>query len=238
MNVGHDLGLLALLSHASLLVKLVILILLGMSIVSWWHMIRKLASFSETLNRADECEKAFQSTTDFEGLYQKISTTKIRGASTERIFEAGFREFTRQRKRSNGVLSTAQWDRIRRVMRAVYQKEMTMLEANLSFLATVSSVSPYIGLFGTVWGIMNSFRGLAAVSQASLSSVAPGIAEALVATAMGLFAAIPAVIGFNHLLRKLEGLSNLMEAFIEEVFDALQSSPETGKWPSDVKLVR
>jgi len=85
---------------------------------------------------------------------------------------------------------------------------------------------------------MNSFRGLAAVSQASLSSVAPGIAEALVATAMGLFAAIPAVIGFNHLLRKLEGLSNLMEAFIEEVFDALQSSPETGKWPSDVKLVR
>jgi biopolymer transport protein TolQ len=223
MNVGHDLGFLALLSNASLLVKLVIMILLGMSIVSWWHMIRKLASFRETLNRADEFEKVFHGETDFEALYRKVSATKIRGASTERIFEAGFREFTRQSKRSNGVLSPAQWDRIRRVMRAAYQKEMTRLEGNLSFLATVSSVSPYIGLFGTVWGIMNSFRGLAAVSQASLSSVAPGIAEALIATAMGLFAAIPAVIGFNHLLRKLEGLSNLMESFIDEVSDALQS---------------
>jgi biopolymer transport protein TolQ len=225
MNVGHDLGLVALLSHASLLVKLVIIILLGMSIVSWWHMIRKLASFRETLHHADEFEKAFQGATDFEALYRKVSGTKIRGASTERIFEAGFREFTRQTKRSNGVLSPAQWDRIRRVMRAAYQKEMTRLEGNLSYLATVSSVSPYIGLFGTVWGIMNSFRGLAAVSQASLSSVAPGIAEALVATAMGLFAAIPAVIGFNHLLRKLEGLSNVMESFMEEVSDALQSGP-------------
>ena len=224
MNVGHDLGLLALLSNASLLVKLVIVILLGMSIVSWWHMIRKLASFRETLDRADEFEKTFQGATDFGALYQKVSTTRIRGAGTERIFEAGFREFTRHNKRSNGVLNAAQWDRIRRVMRAAYQKEMTRLEANLSFLATVSSVSPYIGLFGTVWGIMNSFRGLAAVSQASLSSVAPGIAEALIATAMGLFAAIPAVIGFNHLLRKLEGISNLMEGFMDEVFDALQSS--------------
>jgi biopolymer transport protein TolQ len=225
MNVGHDLGLVALLSNASLLVKLVITILLGMSIVSWWHMIRKLASFRETLHHADEFEKVFQGATDFEALYRKVSAAKIRGASTERIFEAGYREFTRQNKRSNGVLSPAQWDRIRRVMRAAYQKEMTQLETNLSYLATVSSVSPYIGLFGTVWGIMNSFRGLAAVNQASLSSVAPGIAEALVATAMGLFAAIPAVIGFNHLLRKLEGLSNVMESFMEEVSDALQSGP-------------
>ena len=224
MNVGHDLGLLALLSNASLLVKLVIIVLLGMSIVSWWHMIRKLASFRETLDAANEFDKVFQDTTDFEALYQKVSTTNIRGASTQRIFAAGFREFSRQRKRSNGTLTPAQWDRIRRVMRAAYQKEMTRLETNLSFLATVSSVSPYIGLFGTVWGIMNSFRGLAAVSQASLSSVAPGIAEALVATAMGLFAAIPAVIGFNHLLRKLEALSNIMEAFMDEVFDALQSN--------------
>jgi len=225
MNVGHDLGLVALLSNASLLVKLVILILLGMSIVSWWHMIRKLASFRETLHHADEFEKVFHDATDFEALYRKVSARKIRGASTERIFEAGFREFTRQNKRSNGVLSPAQWDRIRRVMRAAYQREMTGLETHLSYLATVSSVSPYIGLFGTVWGIMNSFRGLAAVNQASLSSVAPGIAEALIATAMGLFAAIPAVIGFNHLLRKLEGLSNVMEAFMEEVSDALQSGP-------------
>src|SRR5258708_8787862 len=207
MNVGHDLGLLALLSNASLLVKLVILILLGMSIVSWWHMIRKLASFRETLDRADNFEKVFQGTTDFEALYQKVSTTKIRGASTERIFEAGFREFTRQSKRSNGVLSPAQWDRIRRVMRAVHQNEMTRLETHLSFLATVSSVSPYIGLFGPVLGLMNSFRGLAAVSQASLSSVAPGIAEALVATAMGLFAAIPAGFWLYTFFCKLEGPS-------------------------------
>jgi biopolymer transport protein TolQ len=229
MNVAHDLSFLALISNASLLVKLVMLILLGLSVVSWWHMIRKYAFFRETLDHTEQFEKTWQDSKDYEALYRKVSSERIRGASTERIFEAGFREFTRQSKRSNGVLSTAQWDRTRRVMRAAFQKEMTKLETNLSFLATVSSVSPYIGLFGTVWGIMNSFRGLATVGQASLASVAPGIAEALVATAMGLFAAIPALIGFNHLLRRLDGLSGNFEGFIEEFSDALQTNATGGK---------
>lgn len=225
MNVSSDLGFLALVSNASFLVKLVMLILLGMSVVSWWHMFRKLASFRETLDQCNEFEGDMQRSTDFDALYRRDSAAKVRGASLRRIFEAGFREFTRLSKRANGPLSPAQMERMRRAMRSVYQKEMARLEGNLSFLATVGSVSPYIGLFGTVWGIMNSFRGLANAGQASLASVAPGIAEALVATAMGLFAAIPAVIGFNHLLRKLDGLSGRFESFVEEFPDALQNDP-------------
>ena len=116
-----------------------------------------------------------------------------------------------------------------RAMRATYQREMDSLESNLSFLATVGSVSPYIGLFGTVWGIMNSFRGLANVGQATLASVAPGIAEALVATAMGLFAAIPAVIAFNHFVRNLEGLSTRFESFMEELSNELQDETTTSE---------
>ena len=114
-------------------------------------------------------------------------------------------------------------------MRATFQREMDSLESNLSFLATVGSVSPYIGLFGTVWGIMNSFRGLANVGQATLASVAPGIAEALVATAMGLFAAIPAVIAFNHFVRNLEGLSTRFESFMEELSNELHDETATAE---------
>jgi biopolymer transport protein TolQ len=229
MSVSSDLGFLALVSNASFLVKLVMMILLGMSVVSWWHMFRKLASFRETLHQCNEFDGDFGRSTDFDALYRKDSAANVRGASLRRIFEAGFREFTRLSKRANGPLSPAQMERMRRAMRSVYQKEMSRLEGNLSFLATVGSVSPYIGLFGTVWGIMNSFRGLANVGHASLASVAPGIAEALVATAMGLFAAIPAVIGFNHLLRKLDGLSTRFESFVEEFPDALQSDPAGDK---------
>ena len=229
MNVSSDLGFLALLSNASILVKLVMVILLGMSMVSLWHMIRKLASFRETLHQCIEFEQDLQGSTDFDALYRKGPAAKVRGASLRRIFEAGFREFARLSKRVNGPLSPAQMERMRRAMRSVYQKEMSRLEENLSFLATVGSVSPYIGLFGTVWGIMNSFRGLASAGHASLASVAPGIAEALVATAMGLFAAIPAVIGFNHLLRKLDALSTRFESFVEEFPDALQNDPAGDK---------
>jgi biopolymer transport protein TolQ len=114
-------------------------------------------------------------------------------------------------------------------MRATYQREMDRLESNLAFLATVGSVSPYIGLFGTVWGIMNSFRGLANVGQATLASVAPGIAEALIATAMGLFAAIPAVVAFNHFVRNLERLSTRFDSFIEELSNRLQGEPYSGE---------
>ena len=229
MNVSSDLGFLALLSNASILVKLVMVILLGMSMVSWWHMIRKLASFRETLQQCIEFERDFQGSPDFDALYRKESAAKARGASLRRIFVTGFREFTRLSKRANGPLSPAQMERVRRAMRSVYQKEMARLEEHLSYLATVGSVSPYIGLFGTVWGIMNSFRGLASAGHASLASVAPGIAEALVATAMGLFAAIPAVIGFNHLLRKMDALSTRFESFVDEFPDALQNDPAGDK---------
>jgi biopolymer transport protein TolQ len=148
----------------------------------------------------------------------------------ERIFESGFREFVKLRKQSGTSLGVLM-DGTRRAMRATYQRELDRLEAHLSFLATVGSVSPYVGLFGTVWGIMNAFRGLANVGQATLAHVAPGIAEALVATAMGLFAAIPAVIAFNHFVRHIERLSTRFDSFMEEFSNILQrqaNSPTAG----------
>ncbi|MGH8770569.1 MAG: MotA/TolQ/ExbB proton channel family protein, partial [Burkholderiales bacterium] len=141
--------------------------------------------------------------------------------SLERIFEAGFREFVKLKRQPNPDIA-ALMEGTRRAMRATYQREMDRLEANLSFLATVGSVSPYVGLFGTVWGIMNSFRGLSNVVQATLAHVAPGIAEALIATAMGLFAAIPAVVAYNHYTHDIDRLAIRFETFIEEFSNILQ----------------
>jgi biopolymer transport protein TolQ len=155
-------------------------------------------------------------------------STQDGSSSLRRIFVSGFREFTKLRKRTDLPLNAGQLEGMRRAMRATYQREMDNLESSLSYLATVGSVSPYIGLFGTVWGIMNSFRGLANVGQTTLASVAPGIAEALVATAMGLFAAIPAVISFNHFVRNLERLSTRFESFMEELSNTLQSESGSG----------
>ena len=139
----------------------------------------------------------------------------------ERIFEAGFREFSKLR-RQPGMDIRAVTDGVRRAMRATYQREMEHLESHLSFLASVGSVSPYVGLLGTVWGIMNSFRGLAMLSQATLGAVAPGIAEALIATAMGLFAAIPAVVAYNHFAGDLNKLATRFDSFMEEFSNILQ----------------
>jgi biopolymer transport protein TolQ len=139
----------------------------------------------------------------------------------ERIFEAGYREFTKLRKQPGQDIAPVM-EGTRRAMKATYQRELEFMESHLSFLASVGSVSPYVGLFGTVWGIMNSFRGLANVAQATLAQVAPGIAEALVATAMGLFAAIPAVVAYNRFAGDVNRLATRFESFIEEFSNILQ----------------
>lgn len=229
MDVSHDLSLMALIGEASFLVQLVMAILLGMSVMSWWYIFQKIFALRKTLEHTNLFEAKFLASSNLPVLYDEAAKSEDPSASLRRIFVSGFREFTKRSKKSDKPLSAAQLDGTRRAMRATYQREMDRLETNLSFLATVGSVSPYIGLFGTVWGIMNSFRGLANVGQATLASVAPGIAEALVATAMGLFAAIPAVISFNHFVRNLERLSTRFESFMEELSNTLQAeaAPDT-----------
>ena len=221
MSVTTDLSLLALVSQASLLVKLVMLLLLVVSLVSWWFIFRKSFILRDTRRRSEDFERTFWSGPDLNQLFQSIVSGKRTAASMDRIFEAGFREFVKLR-RQTGMSVAVVMDGTRRAMRATYQREMDYLESHLSFLATVGSVSPYVGLLGTVWGIMNAFRGLANVQQATLGQVAPGIAEALIATAIGLFAAIPAVVAFNHYARQIEQLSTRFETFMEEFSNILQ----------------
>src|SRR5207237_10616614 len=157
---------------------------------------------------------------DLNEMYQRAQNAGNAGP-VERIFEAGFREFVKHKRQGNGS-GAAIMDSARRAMRAAFQRELDVLEANLSGLATVGSVSPYVGLFGTVWGIMNAFRGLANVGQATLAHVAPGIAEALVATALGLFAAIPAVVAYNRFTHDIDRLASRYESFMEELQNILQ----------------
>lgn len=221
MNVNQDLSLLSLLADASVLVQLVMAILLVMSIVSWWFIFRKMFIVKHALRRSEEFERSFWSGADLGSLYQAATANRNDAGSLERIFESGFREFVKLRKQA-GINLAVLMDGTRRAMRATYQRELDHLESHLSYLATVGSVSPYIGLFGTVWGIMNAFRGLANVGQATLAHVAPGIAEALIATAMGLFAAIPAVVAFNHYVRHIERLSTRYDSFMEEFSNILQ----------------
>ncbi|MDE3012254.1 MAG: protein TolQ, partial [Pseudomonadota bacterium] len=166
-------------------------------------------------------EEEFWNGTDITTLYQRVSTDHGVKGPMERIFEAGFREFLKYRKLPSAD-GTAVMASARRAMKASYQRDLDQLESNLNFLATTGSVSPYVGLFGTVWGIMNAFRGLANVGQATLAHVAPGIAEALVATAMGLFAAIPAVVAYNRFTHDVDRLANRFETFIEEFSNILQ----------------
>ena len=226
MTASQDLSLLSLLTNASVLVQLVMALLLGMSLVSWWFIFRKMFIIRHALRRAEEFERSFWSGADLGTLYQAATANRSDAGSLERIFESGFREFVKLRKQT-GINLSVLMDGTRRAMRATYQRELDILEAHLSYLATVGSVSPYIGLFGTVWGIMNAFRGLANVGQATLAHVAPGIAEALVATAMGLFAAIPAVVAFNHYVRHIERLSTRYDSFMEEFSNILQRQANT-----------
>ena len=221
MNVTQDLSLINLISNASLVVKLVIGLMLAMSLASWWFIFRKAFVVRDARRKAEDFERTFWSGSDLNSLFQAIVSSRRPSGSMERIFEAGFREFVKLRKQTTLAVASVM-DGTRRAMRASYQREMEYLDKHLSFLATVGSVSPYIGLLGTVWGIMNAFRGLANVSQATLASVAPGIAEALIATAIGLFAAIPAVIGYNRYTHDVDRLATRYETFIEEFSNILQ----------------
>jgi biopolymer transport protein TolQ len=219
--VTHDTSILGLVAGASVLVQLVMLVLLAASVFSWYYIFLKIFTFKRATRLADEFEKEFWSGADLNELYQRAVSARHSAGSLERIFEAGFREFAKLRQQP-GMDVAVVMEGVRRAMRATYQREMERLEAYLTFLASVGSVSPYIGLFGTVWGIMNSFRNLANVAQATLAAVAPGIAEALIATAMGLFAAIPAVVAYNRFAGDLNRLATRFDSFMEEFSNILQ----------------
>lgn len=225
MDLIRDLSLFQLIGNASLPVQLVMGLLLGVSLLSWWYIFLKMFAVRAAVKQTREFEDAFWSNSNLVALYQQAgSQLRHDQGALEHIFAAGFAEFVKLKK-THGVDSTAVMEGTRRAMRATYQREMDRLESHLSFLATVGSVSPYVGLLGTVWGIMNAFRGLSSVGQATLAQVAPGIAEALVATAMGLFAAIPAVVAYNRYVHDVTRLSSRFESFIEEFSNVLQRQP-------------
>jgi biopolymer transport protein TolQ len=205
---------------ASHLVQLVMLLLLGASVAAWIIIFRKWATVKAARRDADAFERRFWSGSDLGEIYRQVAAQNG-GGGMEGVFEAGFKEFARLRKQ-NGVAPAAVLEGAQRAMRVALAREEDRLETNLSFLATVGSTSPYVGLFGTVWGIMNAFMALGNVEQATLSLVAPGIAEALIATAMGLFAAIPAVIAYNRFANDVERLANRYDTFTEEFASILQ----------------
>ena len=221
MIVTHDLSVISMILNASIVVKVVMALLAAASMLSWTYIFMKLFAVRRAQRLADDFEREFWGGSDLVGLYQRASSGRYAASGMERIFEAGFKEFLKLKGRPGADMS-ALLDGTRRAMKATYQREMDALESHLSFLATVGSVSPYIGLFGTVWGIMNAFRGLSNVAQATLAQVAPGIAEALVATAMGLFAAIPAVIAYNRFSHDIDRLASRYESFMEELQNILQ----------------
>ena len=220
-EVTHDMSVVALITGASVLVQVVMALLLLASLLSWYYIFVKIFSYRRATQLADRFEKEFWSGVDLNDLYQRAVSARNSAGTLERVFESGFREFVKHRKQP-GMDVAVVMDGVRRAMRATYQREIEQLESHLSFLATVGSVSPYVGLFGTVWGIMNSFRGLANVAQATLGAVAPGIAEALIATAMGLFAAIPAVMAYNRFAGDINRLATRFDSFMEEFTNILQ----------------
>lgn len=221
MNVTQDMSILHLILEASAVVQAVMLLLVCVSLMSWYYIAMKWFAVKQSQRKTEEFERDFWSGGDLNNLYQSAINDRHNAGSMERIFEAGFREFTKLRGQKN-LDSKDVVDGSRRAMRATYQREMDALEAHLAFLASVGSVSPYIGLFGTVWGIMHAFRALANVGQATLASVAPGIAEALVATAIGLFAAIPAVLAYNRFSHDIDRIAVRYESFMEEFSNILQ----------------
>ena len=225
MSAANDMSLFTLIAGASLPVQLVMAVLLITSLFSWWYIFIKFFTIKNAEADAEKFESSFWSGGDLNKLYDGLSVGKRKPQGMSAIFEAGFKEFIRHKQQPNIESKMEVSDVMegaRRAMRATYNRELDELDAHLPFLASVGSVSPYIGLFGTVWGIMNSFRGLANVGQATLSQVAPGIAEALVATAIGLFAAIPAVVAYNRFASSVDRLSVRYESFMEEFTNILQ----------------
>ncbi|MEY3517902.1 MAG: protein TolQ [Pseudomonadota bacterium] len=219
--MNQEFSIVHLLLNASWVVQAVVLILLFVSLLSWTAIFRKLLSLGNVQRLNDEFEREFWSGKSLQELFAAAQQNAKLSGPMERIFASGMREYQKLRERritDSGLLM----DGARRAMRASLQREMDAIESNLSMLASVGSVSPYVGLFGTVWGIMHAFTGLAQMQQVTLAKVAPGIAEALVATAIGLFAAIPAVLAFNRFSRDIDRVANRLETFIEEFSNILQ----------------
>jgi biopolymer transport protein TolQ len=221
MNVANDMSLFTLIAGASVPVQLVMAVLIITSLISWWYIFIKVFTIKRAETNAESFENAFWTGGDLNKLYDGISSTRRKPQGMASIFEAGFKEYIRHKQQGRMEVSDVM-EGARRAMRAAYNRELDDLDAHLPFLASVGSVSPYIGLFGTVWGIMNAFRGLANSAQATLSQVAPGIAEALVATAIGLFAAIPAVIAYNRFSSGVDRMAVRYESFMEEFTNILQ----------------
>lgn len=221
MNASSDMSIISLITGASLPVQLVMLILLIVSLISWWFIFIKVSDLKSAEKNANEFEKLFWSGGDLNKLYEGVTEGRAKINGLASIFEGGFREYARL-KRQGGLEVSDVTESARRAMRASFNREMDELDSHLPFLASVGSVSPYIGLLGTVWGIMNAFLGLANTAQATLSHVAPGIAEALIATAIGLFAAIPAVIAYNRFASNVDRLAVRYESFMEEFTNILQ----------------
>jgi biopolymer transport protein TolQ len=219
--MNQDLSILHLVLNASIVVQAVMCLLMLVSIASWAAIFRKLFSLKRIKTQNEAFEREFWSGSSLNDLFSAASRNAQSCGPMERIFASGMREFQKLRERRVSDVGTLM-DGARRAMRASFQREMDEVESNLSFLASVGSVSPYVGLFGTVWGIMNAFTGLASLQQVTLSTVAPGIAEALVATAIGLFAAIPAVVAYNRFARDLDRIAIQQETFIEEFSNILQ----------------
>ncbi len=209
-----ELSLFMLIRDASTVVQIVMFILLMASVASWAYIFSKYREIRRAMETSDEFEERFWSGIDLADLYRQLAQEDYETEGMENIFLSGFKEFARLKQQA-GIAPDAAVEAAQRGMRVALSRELEMLDEHLPFLATVGSTSPYIGLFGTVWGIMNAFRALGAVKQASLAMVAPGISEALVATAMGLFAAIPAVMAYNRYSTDIGRLANRYEAFTE-----------------------
>ncbi len=219
--MNQDLSIVQLVINASFVVQIVMLLLLAVSVASWAAIFRKLRALKGVRELNDDFERSFWSGTSLNELFSAAAQNAKSAGPMERIFASGMREYQKLRERRIQDPGTL-LDGARRAMRASFQREMDVAESNLSFLASVGSVSPYVGLFGTIWGIMHAFTGLAGLQQVTLATVAPGIAEALVATALGLFAAIPAVIAYNRFAREIDRLAIKLETFIEEFSNILQ----------------
>ncbi|HEU4457528.1 MAG TPA: protein TolQ [Methylibium sp.] len=217
----QDLSIVNLLLHASFVVQLVVALLLAVSLASWTVIFGKLFGLKRVRDSNEGFEREFWSGQNLQDLYADASKKADDAGPMSRIFASGMREFLKLRERRVNDAG-ALLDGARRAMRASFQRELDTVESKLSFLASVGSVSPYVGLFGTVWGIMHAFTGLANLQQVTLATVAPGIAEALVATAIGLFAAIPAVLAYNRFARDIDRIAIQMETFIEEFSNILQ----------------
>jgi len=227
-----DLSVLQLVTDASLIVQIVMAILLFMSIASWAVIFAKSWEFRQAEKQTRTFENAFWSSHDLTSFYTYTASLGLEQRGMHAIFSVGFKEFVRLKKQP-GIESSEMIEGAQRAMRVAFGREVDQMEVRLPFLATVGSVSPYIGLFGTVWGIMNSFRAFATAEQLTLAMVAPGIAEALVATAIGLFAAIPAVVAYNKLSVTSDRLLNQYENFAQEFLTILQRQAYKSDKPED-----